>query len=139
MTLKTFIALLLLTIPASADDDWMTVADIKSIFTGQTVTGLYVWRVVFTETYHPDGGTTYWDPMNGADEGNWHVSKQGFCTFYENEKGGCFALRKLSENCFEDYAVESQKTGPLKPEERKPFVSQFWLTSRPSTCQASVS
>jgi hypothetical protein len=139
MLVKALMALGLLAMPAVAQDDWMSVDEMKSVFTGQAVTGFYVWRVVFSETYRHDGGTVYWDPVNGANEGRWHVSKQGFCTLYDNEMGGCFAVRRVSENCFEDYEVESQKTGPLKPGERKPYVCMFWLTSRPSTCQASVS
>jgi hypothetical protein len=139
MTKGFAVALLLLVLPAAADEAWLSEAEMKAIFTGQTVTGFYTTHLVFTETYHANGRTNYWDPVTGADAAQWHVTKQGFCTFHDNDMGGCFVVRRVSENCFEDYLVESQRTGPLDPDTRKPFNSQFWLNTAPSTCMANVS
>ncbi len=134
------LALLVFALPATAADGWLSEAQMRTMFAGQTVTGMYFWRVVYSETYHADGSITYWDPVNGAVTGRWHFSGQGFCTFYDTViSGGCFTLRQVGDNCFENYMVEAQDTGPLRPEETKPYVSQFWLNSAAATCEARVS
>jgi hypothetical protein len=140
MFFRIALAIVLLVLPAAAAETWLSVAEMRSVFTGQTVTGMYFWRVVYTETYHADGSITYWDPSNGAVTGRWHFSGQGFCTFYDSIiSGGCFTLRKVGDNCYENYMIEAQDTGPLKPEDTKPYVSQFWLNTAPATCEDKMS
>ncbi len=140
MVFRVLIALMLIVLPAASGESWLSEAQMRAAFAGQTVTGMYFWRVVYSETYHADGRITYWDPVNGAVTGRWHFSNQGFCTFYDNTiSGGCFALRQVGDNCFENYMIEGQDTGPLRPDETKPYVSQLWLNTAPATCEARVS
>jgi hypothetical protein len=115
--------------------EWLNESAMTAAFGGRTLSGKYATGTPFTETYAADGSITYWDPTISA-TGRWHASKQGFCTFYENMTGGCFAARKIGENCFEFYLIESQDTGPLGPKEGQPYVAQGWYPDRKPTCEA---
>lgn len=109
--------------------------EMKSAFGGKTFAGRYVNGDEFTETYWTDGGINYSD-KNGQAVGRWHVSAQGFCTFYENMNGGCFLVRKSGDNCFDFFVVEDQDTGPLPKGEKPSLVAQGWNPEKPSTCIA---
>ncbi len=104
-------------------------------FAGRTIDGRYGSGLAFTETYRADGSISYKDTLASA-SGNWRVTGQGFCTFYEDMNGGCFLVRKMGANCFEFYIAESQDTGPLPPRQGKPYVAQGWYPEKPSTCSA---
>jgi hypothetical protein len=121
--------------PAKAGEEWLGESAMRSAFAGKTLTGKYATGTPFTETYAENGSISYWDPVMSA-TGRWHASKQGFCTFYETMNGGCFSARKIGENCFEFYLIESQDTGPLPPREGQPYVAQGWYPDRKPTCEA---
>ncbi len=104
-------------------------------FAGRTIEGRYGSGLTFAETYASDGRISYRDPTVTA-AGNWRVTAQGFCTFYDEMNGGCFLVRKLGANCFEFYFSEGQDSGPLLPKESKPYVAQGWYPEKPSTCVA---
>jgi hypothetical protein len=136
--LFAFVVLALSTLSAAADE-WLSDADMNRIFGGQMVTGMYYWRLAYTETYHPDGSISYWDSERGFVKGRWHFSKQGFCTFYDTMDGGCFGLKRASENCFENYLLEAQNGPSPRSGEEKPYVSQFWLSAKAPTCVETTS
>ncbi len=128
--------LTLLTSPVLADERLMTEREMYEAFAGKTLDGAYASGLKFTETYMPGGGITYSDSRLQA-TGRWHVSSQGFCTFYDGSddmSGGCFAARKVSANCFEFYLTESQESGPLPHGQPTPYVAQGWYPEKPSTC-----
>jgi hypothetical protein len=116
------------------DTSWMDEQSMHRAFSGKTLTGKYSTGTPFTETYKSDGSIAYWDPSLEA-TGQWRVSKQGFCTFYDDMNGGCFLARQIGENCFEFYLIESQDSGPLLPKEDKPYVAQGWYPEKSPTCE----
>jgi hypothetical protein len=121
--------------PAVAQDSWMDGRKMTETFAGRTIDGRYGSGLAFTESYRADGSIAYRDTVTSA-TGNWRVTGQGFCTFYENMNGGCFLVRQLGANCFEFYISESQDAGPLPPQDGKPYVAQGWYPEKPSTCTA---
>ncbi len=130
-----FILLLAFAVPVGAQEAWLDARTINETFAGKTIDGRYSSGLGFSETYARDGSISYRDAGIVA-SGNWRVTAQGFCTFYEDMNGGCFLVRKLGSNCFEFYVVENQETGPLMPQEGKPYVAQGWYPEKPSTCVA---
>jgi hypothetical protein len=127
--------LILMTQAAVAEDSWMDKQKMTESFAGRTIDGRYGSGLAFTETYRADGSISYKDTVTNA-TGNWQVTGQGFCTFYEDMNGGCFLVRQMGANCFEFYISESQDTGPLSPQAGTPYVAQGWYPEKPSTCTA---
>ncbi len=127
--------ILLLPVPARAQENWMGEQAMTKTFAGRTIEGRYSTGLTFTETYASDGRISYRDVGIMA-SGNWRVTAQGFCTFYDDMNGGCFLVRRLGANCFEFYISESQDSGPLSPREGTPYVAQGWYPEKPSTCVA---
>jgi hypothetical protein len=127
--------LLVLSLPAFAQENWMDEQMMAKAFAGRTIDGRYSSGLTFTETYASDGRISYRDPTVTA-SGNWRVTAQGFCTFYDEMNGGCFLVRRLGTNCFEFYFSEGPDSGPLSPKEGKPYVAQGWYPEKPSTCVA---
>jgi hypothetical protein len=121
--------------PAAAfERNWMNETSMQRAFSGKTLTGRYATGTPFTETYKQDGSIVYWDPGLAA-TGYWRVSKQGFCTFYDDMNGGCFLAQQIGENCFEFYLVESQDSGPLPSKESEPYIAQGWYPDKTPTCE----
>ncbi len=118
-------------------ESWMNATEMRDAFAGRTLVGAYASGMTFTERYAPDGSIVYSDPRGDA-TGQWHISQQGFCTFYDTDtmNGGCFLARQTGANCFEFYIIEGQDTGPLPREKGTPYVAQGWYPDKPSTCTA---
>jgi hypothetical protein len=122
-------------VTARAVEPWLTPTEMTSVFAGHAIAGAYVGGLKFNETYKPDGSISYADESTSA-AGRWHISGQGFCTFYETMTGGCFLVRKFGANCFEFYVIENQERGPIDNPRNPPLVAQGWYPDRPSTCAA---
>jgi hypothetical protein len=131
LALSLFFAISLVT-STSAKESWLDRPEMTKAFEGKTILGKYMNGVPFTETYWFGGTISYRDSyMN--DNGNWSVTAQGFCTFYDSLNGGCFLVRLQGTNCFDFFVVEDQENGPVQG--GKPIlVSQGWYPDKPSTC-----
>jgi hypothetical protein len=128
---------LTLAVTGDVAERWLTVSEMQTAFASRTLNGAYASGLEFTETYLSDGTINYSDARLQA-TGRWHISDQGFCTFYDGSaemSGGCFLARKVSANCFEFYLRESQDSGPLPEGETRPYVAQGWYPEEPSTCE----
>jgi hypothetical protein len=73
-----------------------------------------------------------------ASGGQWSVHAGAFCTIYDNDRaGGCYLVRKMSENCFEFYFIARTEQQALRPG-RPTWTAQAWLKGDPSTCVAGA-
>lgn len=112
---------------------WMTEADLRSTFGGQTIDGRYPSGREFTETYASGGHVDYRD-TGRATGGRWSITDGSFCTIYDDDPtGGCFRVLKSGANCFEFYFVartEEEARTPRSPD----WTARAWLTGENSTC-----
>jgi hypothetical protein len=128
--------LLLLAVPQAAALQpivWMTAAELRQAFRGQTIRGAYVGGLQFVETYLPDGAILYEDERT-TDTGRWSIWGRNFCTFYVTLNGACFHVRELSRNCYQVYVASHPETFLDEPRLRPWLVAQFWRDGEPSTC-----
>lgn len=103
---------------------------IADTFRGMTLDGIYEDGAFFTETYRDDGSIRYHDGK-GSDSGEWSVSGDTFCTFYEAQSGACFFVVRDGRNCFTFYeAVE--EGGKLRPS--PDWTSRGWDRAHHATC-----
>lgn len=118
-----------------ASDFWMSDADLEKTFAGKTIVGIYPSGRGFVETFDIGGRVDYRDDRRRV-FGRWSVTARTFCTIYEGDaSGGCFLVRRMSENCFEFYfAARSNRQDP-RPEDPS-WSAQAWLLDAPSTCVA---
>ncbi|MDX2307916.1 MAG: hypothetical protein NW216_06750 [Hyphomicrobium sp.] len=112
--------------------------ELQSMFGGAEVDGHYRSGRVFAEHYMAGGRVLY---SEGPDDmgGRWSVTAGTFCTLYDNDpSGGCYRVRRESDNCFEFYFVarteETARADPGRPS----WTARVWLRSRPSTCAEKV-
>lgn len=122
--------------------DWMGPSDLKSTFSGATITGHYRDGRTFTESYLRNGRLKYAEKMRHRTQvGHWSVVAGSFCTIYDlNPTGGCFKVRRHSGNCFEFYFLTRTETQARKPDPGRPsWSARAWRTDRPSTCHEKPS
>lgn len=105
-------------------------ADIRRLFAGVTLAGVYADGVAFRETYGEDGSIDYADDR-GSDIGRWSVIGSAFCTFYDSLVGGCFAVEQESANCFTFYSID------LLLRQANTATAQGWDEARQTTCRAA--
>ena len=91
VVLACFLALF--AVPAGAAGELLDEKGIASSLSGITLDGVYHDGGFFSETYAAGGGITYRD-RNGKADGNWSIKDGLFCTFYENQQGACFFVRR---------------------------------------------
>ncbi len=104
LAIATSIALLTGNVLASSP--WLNGKDLAYVFAGREVNGVYANGATFVETYHRDGSITYIDTQQSL-KGNWKIDGEQFCTTYDGGPGGCYTVKKLSENCFEYWLADS--------------------------------
>jgi hypothetical protein len=120
--------------PAIAAGALLSNEDLAPTFRGITLDGVYQDGGFFSETYAADGTIRYFDG-NGKANGNWSVKDGAFCTFYENQEGSCFFVRREGPNCF---AFFEPKVGPGASRlPRDEWTSRGWNRASPSTCVES--
>lgn len=115
-----FSAASLATTVAADSSSWMSEAELRTAFTGKTISGRYAGGRPFTEHYRQDGRLEYRERGNLID-GNWSVEAGAFCTIYDRDaSGGCFRVRHITNNCFEFYFVarteEEAAAAPRAPD-----------------------
>ena len=106
---------------------------IITAFEGKTVSGAYASGLAVSETYALGGGISYWDP-NSTTTGKWSVVNNLLCTFYDNMEGGCFRIERLSQNCFDYFALADSEEEALNPSGKPRYTARAAIDGAPSTC-----
>jgi hypothetical protein len=130
--LKAPLAVIAMSAASSADaGQSMAAAEIEEAFRGITLDGVYYDGSFFSETYFDNGTIRYRDAV-GADSGDWSVSGDMFCTFYETLQGSCFFVVREGDNCFTFFEPEHDPAGEIVP--RESWTSRGWNRQREATC-----
>ena len=133
-TKTLFAALLLLSLSAgerAQASEQMHGFELRRVFPGITLDGIYRDGSFFTETYDEDGTIRYHD-ANSADSGRWEIELDKFCTYYDSQKGGCFYVSSDGSNCFTFYHEVPGKSP--RELETGAFDARGWNRDHPSTC-----
>ena len=115
----------------AATGDLMDDAGIRAALAGITLDGVYAQGIFFTETYAADGTIAYVDG-NGPNTGSWSVKDGMFCTFYQEQQGACFFVRREGINRFAFFEPKAGPGGTKAP--RDAWTSRGWNRDEPSTC-----
>jgi hypothetical protein len=117
---------------------WLTAGQISDEFSGRRLEGTYPSGVRWSEHIAADGSTDY---VEGDKRwrGVWWLEERAFCFSYPPPGiGGCFRVRRSSENCFDLYEVgiaDAQgEDAPLLPDR---WNGRMWHGDRPLTCEAA--
>ena len=124
-----------------AGSQWMTDLQLRENLAGHDLAGHYASGKTFTESYHPDGTLTYRETSRETN-GRWSVIAGTFCTIYDSDPtGGCFQVRRESDNCFEFYFIARSEPQAREFSDRtKPaWTARAWLTDKVSTCTEGTS
>lgn len=127
---------------ASAGEDrsglvWLSGEEIRTMFSGKPLAGIYPSDRPWTETIGADGTTDYREGTNHW-QGSWWVRDREFCFSYPPPGvGGCFRITRISDNCFELYEFASR----LGQDETPPNIARLWNgrmwhADRQTTCEA---
>lgn len=127
----TVAAILILAVPAAHAAQTMEASEIHEAFTGITLDGIYNDGTFFSETYFEDGTIRYHD-ATGADSGEWSVSGDMFCTFYEGQQGACFFVVREGQNCFVFFEPVRGPDEIAVP--REIWTSRGWNKQSEATC-----
>jgi len=124
---------------ANAQIRSMSESDIRKELIGSPMKGFYVDGRPWDETYFSDGRIRYRDLENNW-QGKWSFRGSGFCTFYNDRaNGGCWQVLKVSQNCYEFYAMSRAGVPLKKPFGQSPiWVARGWRVSHASTCDPQV-
>jgi hypothetical protein len=113
---------------------WMTDADLSETFAGRDISGEYENGDTFDETYAADGSVRYSDARRTS-SGKWSVRAGTFCTIYDDDPaGGCYRVRKESENCFEFHFVARTEEQAGKAPGKPAWTARGWFPDKPKTC-----
>lgn len=113
---------------------WMTDADLSATFAGRDISGEYENGVTFAETYAADGTVRYRDARRTS-SGKWSVTAGTFCTIYDDDPaGGCYRVRKASENCFEFHFVARTEHQAGEAPGKPAWTARGWFANQPKTC-----
>lgn len=113
---------------------WMSDADLSATFHGRSIKGEYEDGDTFSETYAADGSVAYRDERR-ASGGKWSVRSGTFCTIYDDDpSGGCYRVRRESENCFEFHFVARTEAEAEKDPRKPDWTARGWFPDKPSTC-----
>ncbi len=113
----------------------MDEAAIRAAFAGKTIQGNYASGKPFTETYRADGAIIYRE-RDIEYRGHWSVQSDAFCTIYHSDPtGGCFKVKRESENCFEFYFISRTEGQAANNETVKPaWTARAAVIDRDATC-----
>ena len=120
--------------PAAALDDGKTLsaAEIRAMFAGASLDGIYASGTKWSETYSVDGTISYLDEGRTM-TGTWKLEGSTFCTIYDSETGGCWRVRQTSGNCFE-FAMAKPQGGDAAARGTRSWDALGWLADQPTTC-----
>jgi len=112
----------------------MSEADLDATFRGQSIDGHYDDGDTFQETYRADGSVSYRDTRRTSG-GKWSVQAGTFCTIYDGDPaGGCYRVRRQSENCFEFFFVARTEAEARRDPRKPAWTARGWFSGKPSTC-----
>lgn len=122
-----------------AGGDWLVGEAVSREFAAKTLSGTYRGGEGWRESYNADHTLSYLD-SRGPMTGHWSTEGKTFCTIYnEVSTGGCYAVRRLSANCYEftfvTYSVEEARSAPLPATD---WHARGWRIEAPSTCNDSL-
>jgi hypothetical protein len=122
--------------PAAATPRWMGDLDLRLSFAGRAIDGHYASGLTFTESYLENGRLDYREP-NRQMAGRWSIVAGTFCTLYDvSPTGGCYRVRRESDNCYEFYYVAPDENEAASSDtNRGSWTARAWVTDRPSTCR----
>lgn len=116
---------------------WMKPDALKSAFSGVTIEGVYADGRPFEESYFASGRLKYIeDARNLIQRGRWSIVSGTFCTLYDiRPTGGCFRVRRHSDNCFEFYFQSRNEAMARSPRPGRPsWTARAWRKGETSTC-----
>ena len=115
---------------------WMSGDEIRRVFSGSSLAGLYPSEKSWTETVQADGTTDYREGTKHW-HGQWWVRDHEFCFSYPPPGvGGCFRVTRISANCYELYEFDTPAAanqGP--PNIANLWNGRMWHSDRPTTCE----
>jgi hypothetical protein len=115
-------------------DLWMSDANLTATFAGREIVGEYENGETFAETYRADGAVSYRDSVR-ASNGRWSVRSGTFCTIYDDDpSGGCYRVRRVSQNCFEFHFVARTTAEAEKDPRRPDWTARGWFPTEAKTC-----
>jgi hypothetical protein len=120
----------------SAKTDWLTAAELKSVFSAQTVNGEYPGGQTFSEVYGADGSIRYSEPHRTSG-GKWSIKGDAFCTFYDSPgmAGACFKVTRASVNCLQYHVISgSAATGAKMLDPRQQWDARGSIAGRAGKC-----
>lgn len=123
---------------ARALDFWMTAAELRQSLADTTISGQYVDARSFSEVYKSDGSLRYREFESKTKyTGRWSIVRDRFCTIYDQtQTGGCFRVRRISDNCFEFFFDSRTEAEARSSTLRNPtWTARAWRTDRISTCE----
>lgn len=116
----------------------MTAAELRKSLGDATISGQYVDARSFSEHYKSDGSLRYREFEGKAKyTGRWSIVRDRFCTIYDQtDTGGCFRVRRVSDNCFEFFFDSRTEAEARSSTLRNPtWTARAWRTDRVSTCE----
>ncbi|MCB1510263.1 MAG: hypothetical protein KDJ36_05115 [Hyphomicrobiaceae bacterium] len=136
------VAALLLTITAvplasAQSSAWMTDHELRRAFSGTTIEGHYADGRSFVESYLKSGALDYRETGRKRHQtGHWSIVAGAFCTIYNTSPtGGCFRVRRHSDNCFEFYFQARTEAQARAPDRGRPsWTARAWRQGQPATC-----
>lgn len=119
----------------SAQDAWMSDAELVAQFHDTTIEGNYPTGRSFSESYQSDGRVDYKEP-NINMRGYWSVTSGTLCTIYDADPaGGCFRVARVGENCFEfHFASRTEDAVPGSADGKAEWTARAWVRGKPSAC-----
>ncbi len=117
-------------------------ADTRAVLTliqDTAISGEYASGARFSEAFGADGTTRYTDET-GTIEGRVTIRDDVMCFTYPDAgtiDGGCFAVERRGENCFDFYATDTTAT-PFQRHNGLGWTARAWRNNRASTCEAAA-
>jgi hypothetical protein len=117
--------------------------EIIAAFESKTITGSYADGMAFRESYHGNGRLNYQDPR-GNFTGNWSITNNLFCTFYDQQSdggslaGGCFRIEKISGNCYDFLVAAGSNEEALNPSGKPGYTARASISGAASTCPSPL-
>ena len=94
-----------------ADEKRLIGAEIKTQFSGLTITGQTSSGLDFWITFNPDGTVNYKNENNWLDEGKWWVEKDMYCREWDKISDGaklCYIIKKPDNTKYEVYTADDR-------------------------------
>ena len=123
----------------AASQSWLTDAELKSAFSGRSISGEYKDNSAFHEAYASDGAVAYRDGRRTS-AGHWSIRAGSLCTIYDADlRGGCFRVLRAGENCFEFHFVARTESEAESGQRKPDWTAHGWYPGHARTCAGAKS